>query len=317
VITLRQFISSQLVHFFQVRLWASVGWGSFAPVAGAVFNERGLHTCFMIFTGIYGSAALVTVLIPAQMLSSRSLQQPPKDCGFVPVIADAVHQVQPTHAEGEGPAAPPAIVIDLDDASKPGLQARQSYYVTAAGSPENVAALEIADASKTEPAPLQLHLVADAISLQYKRSASCEHAVTDQSAAITTRTGDGKHSDMSYAVQRSCQPKVAVDASATAGADQGNATVWTGLRKLINDVAVLAFFFNAFLMGVANGFIGYVFLLLTDLGKQGVETARTVDCLPMRVVVTPRFTSRHAHLSAMCRGKRVHSWPKLNDQLHL
>lgn len=60
----------------------------------------------------------------------------------------------------------------------------------------------------------------------------------------------GAHLDLVHAVSMDAQSR----------------SVWQGLKPLLKDVCVLAFFFKALLMGAGNGFIGYLFLVLTDLG---------------------------------------------------
>ena len=58
-------------------------------------------------------------------------------------------------------------------------------------------------------------------------------------------------------------------------------STWTLLRRLLSDVYVLTFLFLAFLMGVGNGFIGYLFLLLNDYGASGtlLGLCLTMNCI--------------------------------------
>jgi len=58
-------------------------------------------------------------------------------------------------------------------------------------------------------------------------------------------------------------------------------SMWRGLKGVLMDVHVLSFFFKALLMGTGNGIIGYLFLVLTDLGGRGtlLGLCLTANCI--------------------------------------
>lgn len=55
----------------RIRMWASVGWGATAPLAGAVVARFGLKAAFLCFTGVVGLTLLPTVLLPLEVLSKK------------------------------------------------------------------------------------------------------------------------------------------------------------------------------------------------------------------------------------------------------
>ena len=266
-------------------------------------GKFGIHTCFMVFAGIYATAFIPTLLIPAGLLgtkysalrkgSSSSSGSGGSEAAAVPGGRASVDEATPEEklpapaAAGSAPGAAVAV-----DAGGPDPQQQTSAQ----------SALSIANrrrSRRSEPHPpgqpgrrstahsdasgrqSGVHIVADARGGDGQGSRGDEVIV-----AITIRPASAKGvaGQSKGGAEEGGEDKDACGGGVAA--EQEN--LWRDLGRFLADVYVLTFMFKAFLMGVANGFIGYLFLLLSD---QGACSACTLASAPTHRLPCPSAIS--------------------------
>jgi hypothetical protein len=253
-------------------------------------GKFGIHTCFMVFAGIYATAFIPTLLIPAGLLGTKysalrngssSSGSGGSEAAAVPGSHASVDETIPAEASPAPAAAESALGAAGVDAGGPDPQQQVGAQ----------SALGIANrrrSRRSEPhAPGQPGRRSSAHSDASGRQSSV-HVVADA-------RGGGSRGD-EVVVDIAFRPASAKGAAEQAkggaeGGGEGNdvcgggaadqESLWRALGRFLSDVFVLTFMFKAFLMGVANGFIGYLFLLLSDLGANGtlLGLCLTVNCL--------------------------------------
>jgi hypothetical protein len=205
----------------RARLWASVGWGGCAPVAGWLWSS-GPRGCFTAFWIIYAFVSIPIILMPTSLLSRRA----------APRVSAKADAAAPPPAEAE--------VVQATSAAAPGGAAsrrvsRRSDAHDGGGAAAGAAAEPRLQPSSPAPRPAS-------------------------AAVVIEVTAAGSPAAPAPAEARALKPAGVEGACADEGEE-----LWPCLRRLLADPRVLAFLLTAFVMGVANGFIGYLFLLLSDL----------------------------------------------------
>lgn len=291
----------------RARLWASVGWGIFAPVAGAILTKYGLHTSFMIFAAIYSSAAIPTLLMPAGLLSSKYQNQrigsnpkrkdpPPSSSNDISIASKneekvsgaGGHETMTVVAMEPAPAAPAPSNTGAGLTS--GTLSRRTSRVSRNHSDSHAVSVEVDARGR----PSEQHNVvviamppptgdADANLPQLPQSTPPQPQLPQSSVvAVVQVQSDAAKTDQS--VDRSVagsDTATTISDSDTGSSSETKESTWAALRRLLSDVYVMTFLFLAFLMGVGNGFIGYLFLLLNDYGASGtlLGLCLTMNCI--------------------------------------
>ena len=276
----------------RARLWASIGWGVFAPVAGVIINEYGIHVSFMIFAAVYAVASVPTCLIPAGLLGSRyrSLRtQSEIDSENASAAVSASDAGSLAVAEKEKESAkkgdvvvvvaatePPQLPLDgeitteKNNYAMPGpntatLSRRVSRAANSSSHHNGGGGGVDAQDSNT---PQDMSIVRDRTVTVVNSEETKKPALDAASITISTPTPplQQQHSDLKSTNQRTKNNKE---------------SLWSMTKPLLTDVYVLTFLFMAFLMGVGNGFVGYLFLELSELGAKGtlLGVCLTMNCI--------------------------------------
>eukprot|EP00887_Chlorella_sp_A99_P003417 scaffold7.g3417.t1 len=253
----------------RARLWASVGWGGTAPLAGAVAAHAGLRTAFLCYSVVMALTLLPTLLLPVQILSGGSAGKTAEQTGAGPGNEAAAAAEGGGKPDGGAPDAPPVALVrkrerqDSDVVASregstrqapslellgpkagagtvcsPGLEHQWSIAATPRTASPPAAILAIGTAADVPAAPL---------SLPWRQTTTAGMEALSVASMGGSPVGAG-----------------APGAPAVAAAG-----VWAGLRALLSDLHVALFFFLAFLGGFGNGSIGYLFLFLDEIGGDG------------------------------------------------
>ena len=294
----------------RARLWASIGWGALAPVAGVIINKWGIHTSFMVFATIYSLAAIPTALVPAGLLNkkfhahrntseeSASSSSGSSKSEVVAAAAATSHSITRTEVENSAPNSvgqlqsqksgalvdeKVATTTTTTTANNGGVTRRRTTNQN--NSEQHVVHVDFrSDRSSAHHVIINIQSppAAPLTEIQSKPSA-VPGSTPKQQQLLPESTGviaiiqvgnEGK-------TGQQAGEKGAEAAEAAAAPPVVEEGVWKGLRSLFSDVYVLTFMFLAFLMGVGNGFIGYLFLLLSDLGAKGtlLGLCLTLNCV--------------------------------------
>ncbi|KAG7674534.1 putative Major facilitator superfamily domain-containing protein 6-B [Nannochloris sp. 'desiccata'] len=266
----------------RARLWASVGWGVSAPIAGFILSKFGIHTCFMIFAGIYASASIPTFFVPAGLLASRNQHlrktsgaQASNDSGFVSRSSNknsstttklsTISSTTRLSPNGEININTNSNVVQLPasvtlaDTTARNYNSRRSSQ----NSGQHVVNVDVDAGNRRTSAQHQTMIV---VEIPVGTPPGHFNSLIIENATEIEAVKGSFESDKNEKNQISV---TATAAGAPVSEEKKEQEERKGLRTLFSDVYVLTFMFIAFLMGIGNGFIGYLFLLLTDLGASG------------------------------------------------
>jgi MFS family permease len=294
----------------RARLWASVGWGVLAPIAGYILTKFGIHTCFMIFASIYASASIPTFLIPAGLLASKN-QHLRKTSGNEtsnnPGSGSSSNARSTTAATTTttNPSTTPAAANE--SATAPSPLVGNSNNTPNINTNNNVVQLPASvtlggttvsrRTSRRSSQHSGQHVITVEVDAGIRRASTQQQTVIVEMPTEGTPPGpieslniqkitdiEAVKGDFESYIGKGKQ--ISITASATAASVVSaekvkEESIWVGLKKLFSDIYVLTFMFIAFLMGIGNGFVGYLFLLLTDLGGSGTLLGL---CLAMNCV---------------------------------
>lgn len=250
----------------RARLWASVGWGCTAPIAGIIAAHAGLKASFMCFSLTLAVGLLPTLLLPVQVLSygGQATQAASKAAG---AKASARQQPQKGSAAADGKKRER---MDSDVVGREGSGHGMATLVAKAAAETQAAALGVPKLAhqwsipaagrqgSTGTEPLVINLTADGRAEAQLAGAVLRRRTTN---GIEPLSVDCSH----VSVLASVSPSASLALEHPAGAD----SVWGGIKHLLSDIHIVTFFFLAFLGGVGNGCIGYLFLFLDELGASG------------------------------------------------
>lgn len=218
-------------------------------------------------------------MVPASILSSRE-GKGPKDSG-APSGTKHLHKSSSCHTSSAGNDLPSAGAVSLDPVVQKYIvpEADAVVVVGSAGAMYNAAAGGIS--RRTSRASSQHHQHQDLdrrttdggpiIALELGTPITSPEIVVDGQWPRADSVGcgvDGKER-VTDAGQGVVEPSAQPISDAGKEGTPADPGVWQGLKILFSDVYVLSFMFLAFLMGVGNGFIGYLFLLLDELHAPG------------------------------------------------
>ncbi len=267
----------------RARLWASVGWGVFALFAGYILTKFGIHTCFMIFAAIYASASIPTFLIPAGLLASKN-QHLRKTSNGESISNDSSTTANPstTPAMNEN-TTPASIVVGDDTTTNTNNVVQLSTSFTVAGSAVSRRTSRRSSHHSTS------HVITVEVDAGSRRTSSTQQQQTvvvggtppEPIESLKIHTLDDIEAAKGNIKIKELKKSASSAPVCAEVAVVQQESIWKGLRTLFSDVYVLTFMFIAFLMGIGNGFIGYLFLLLTDLGASGTLLGL---CLAMNCV---------------------------------
>lgn len=325
----------------RARLWASVGWGGFATVAGVILQRLGMHAVFMIFVIIYSLACIPTLLVPASLLagakrrlSIRSQQSRPSndsqssgahsadevsstqnisggtktavlhqektgDCtsdsmvviassrrrsSIATVGGEVNRRVSSMHHQQGGEPLKVVAATDVVDSRRRTTETYRPVIDLAVGTQSTQSIPEIiilGEACQVDESKQQQQNGADGISGTRKISIIENRSdFTDDSDEESTEDGT-KLSSISPKSSNSEADGHDLPFNHLDLPGSPPESLWEGLWKLLCDVYVLTFFFKSLLMGIGNGFVGYLFLFLSDLGASGtlLGLCLTMNCI--------------------------------------
>ena len=252
----------------RTRLWGSVGWGAVAPLAGWVVSRYGLTAAFLTFTAVVGLSLLLAVLLPMEALSQRAQCCADGATGAAGrAVSDAgsdklggggkggrrsslegesllsVHVSAGSATAGKPalPASPTSWAIGSTLQGLPGGAAKPAK--PAPGSRPVVSLIAVASSATglaSPERPLLAAVASGSPSPQRQPAPSAADATTTSSLEIDAGSPRGG----------------AAPAQQAAGGAGSGASVWQGVRVLLRDPHVLAFFFLAFAMGEGAGGVG-------------------------------------------------------------
>ena len=256
----------------------------------------------MVFAGIYALAFIPTCLIPAHLLNGagRKLSTAPASAaGGSSNGSDASEpETRPDIAKPAEKTIDPAAGLP---AGAVGAQ-EDSAVSTALKGPSSGAASR--RTSRAHGSPTESGVISAVPSRRTTETGSVRVVVDARSVqsmpeiVVVPAAGDGKmlkspSPDVAVAKQLEHDPPtpavllasshggdLKAPPAAAAAATAAQETMWEGLKPLLADIYVLTFFFIALLMGIGNGFIGYLFLFLSDLGKFSFAVLCSIALLP-------------------------------------
>ncbi|PSC72947.1 Major facilitator superfamily domain-containing 6 [Micractinium conductrix] len=252
----------------RTRLWGSVGWGAVAPLAGWVVSRYGLTAAFLTFTAVVGLSLLLAVLLPMEALSQRAQCCADGATGAAGrAVSDAgsdklggggkggrrsslegesllsVHVSAGSATAGKPalPASPTSWAIGSTLEGLPGGAAKPAK--PAPGSRPVVSLIAVASSATglaSPERPLLAAVASGSPSPQRQPAPSAADATTTSSLEIDAGSPRGG----------------AAPAQQAAGGAGSGASVWQGVRVLLRDPHVLAFFFLAFAMEAPGTLLG-------------------------------------------------------------
>jgi MFS family permease len=272
----------------RARLWASVGWGVFAPIAGLILTKFGIHTCFMIFAAIYAAASIPTFLIPAGLLASKNQHlrktsgvESSNSSGSGSNSNDSSTTTNPSTTPAANPVVTPSSNNGDDNTPNNSDVVQLPASITLAGttvsrrtsrrssqhSGQHVITVEVDAGGRRTSTQQQTVIVEMPAGTPPGPIESLKiQSVADMKEVKGDLESDGKGKQISASATTATAAVAGAPVSSGKGQQE---SIWKGLRTLFSDIYVLTFMFIAFLMGIGNGFVGYLFLLLTDLGANG------------------------------------------------
>ena len=230
-------------------MWASVGWGGTAPLAGWLLQYYGLKATELVYLVATAIALVPTCLLPIELLADGGAQPatgsdaerqalrggswPPS-----PGPGPGARSAAPSLASPEAPVPPlpPLFVRPIERTGTPDYMVLQLSAVASLGSIPPTPTVQTASAGP--------HIV------------SLSALSKDPAIAALLTPPRPKHlsDDLSEAGSYS---------SCGSDISEGEPGDWWPLAR---QPWVLVFFWTSFLMGVANGAMGYLFLYLKQLG---------------------------------------------------
>ncbi len=267
------------------RMWASVGWGCTAPIAGAVVAAYGLKAAFLCSSLLVGAVLLPTMLLPMEALAKKgppgASQKAEEGSGRAdgggggPRLSACSEKLggKASGASSVGEEAGGLLSVQVSRTSQPVLLALVGLQASGArGQP-----------SKAVPSPAALEKSSWYIGSQLDNTPPVHTSLAFESllasaldaAAVGSPPPSPHRPLLGPSTQRtpSLQPPCcgskpldvagvqlgANSARSAQGAVAGGSaevSMWQGIRGLLGDVHVLVFLLMALLMGIGNGAIG-------------------------------------------------------------
>ncbi|KAL4434055.1 hypothetical protein ABPG75_000496 [Micractinium tetrahymenae] len=288
----------------RIRMWASIGWGGTAPIAGAVVGAYGLKAAFLCFTALVGVMLLPTALLPMEALAKKTPpgagQESERSGGSrsdgarggreggprLSTCSDKMGGKASRDGSSAGEEAGGLLSVHVSAGSQPVLLAPPGLRAGEAGGLPS-------KATPPPPGPLE-HTWSINTRLDNEQTTQGSSAISDLLADALDAAADSsllpspqrpllsstdKRSPSLHAAHGSSPLEIAAavpdagsgrsSGEAPAKGSAGEVGVWQGIKGLLADVHVLVFLMLALLMGIGNGAIGYLFLFLDELGATG------------------------------------------------
>lgn len=265
-------------------MWASIGWGGAAPIAGAVLGAYGLKAAFLCFSALVGLTLLPTALLPMEALAGKG---PPgadldsrtrggsDNAGPRLSVSSDKMGGKASSCSSMGEETGGLLIVHVSCGSQPALMPAPGLRASEAGgqldkaSPRPALADNGWSIGSSLDKGLPMHsslalggLLADALDAVAAGSPppSLQRPLlgpADDASPAPPRATCGTCGSSSLEIAAAQPARCGTGGGPAAGeACAAEASVWQGVRGLLRDVHVLVFLLLALLMGIGNGAIG-------------------------------------------------------------
>lgn len=262
-------------------MWASIGWGATAPIAGAVVGAYGLKAAFLCFSALVGVMLLPTALLPMEALAKRGPQGAGPDAGGAegcsnngaggtrggPRLSTCSDKMGGKASSGSsvGDEAGGLLSVHVSAGSQPVLLPSPELRTSEAGGlpskaqPVEKSGWSIGSRLDTG-APKHSSLAFEGLLAGALDAASAGSPPPSPQRPLL---GPAAERSPSMRASSNSSSPLEIAAAQPVGGGMGGeqagpaeVSVWQGIRGLLRDVHVLVFLLLALLMGIGNGAIG-------------------------------------------------------------